>query len=341
MTFTLQAVATHELAFDRGTKQLRRIGALGLDGIDARVREALVGYLAGLEERSETDGRAAAAWWSAGAPDEIAALRDCSLAEFEAVTGRAMQRLFDATPGSASEGLLLFIRALRDGGDPVLGCLKLTLEELHRMRFSGAGDPARAIQPADLENVLPEPKQVLKAAMVPNPSGASDLRVVDDQLRDTANYWLRFLGAAPRPAEVDMTRMTAVAVEAALAEEPGIDPEQAARLVAKRLHEVGEGAVLVAPRDFVNAVATDASVDRQALWSSALARDAWLEDPHFALTPVAARRLRSTFDLGDGVRLSGPTHVLEPRVRRSRDVSGGWVLSIAVPEWPVPRRGRA
>ena len=343
MAFRLEAVAMHEIARENGAQQarLREIGAMDLEALDERVREALAKYVGGLELRDETTGRAVAAWWDGGAPAELGGLRTAAPDDFGAAARAATQRLVDISPGQASDGLMLFVRARRDEAGPVVACLKLELEELHRMRFAGAGggDPTAAIVPHDIDDLLPEAAKVLKAAMVPNPTGASDLRVVDDQLRDPASYWLRFLGAAPRPGEVDMTKSATAAVVSALTERTQWQPEQAAAVIAAELHELGTGADAIAPRRFVDAVATRAGVDEAGLWADAAAREPHLADPHYELTPGSARRLRTTYDLGEGIRLTGPTSALDQRMGVARRPAGGWEVTIRVAERPAPRRG--
>lgn len=331
MGLTLEAVAVHAMQRDNGAKQLVTIGAPDPNGLTARARQRFGDYLATIEQRNETTGKARAAWWKSGEPPaELAELQQCAIADFGTASEVAMKRLFDLTPGAASEGLALFVRARRESGDAVLGCVKLKFAELHDVRYSGSTDPLKAVEDVDVDHILPQADQVLKAALVPNPSGASDLRVMDDQLRDPASHWLLFLDANPRPTEVAISRVAAAALTAGLKSETKMDDREAAAVVAKRLDTVATAKEPVAVEDFAGQVAADAGVEPEKLWAAAVEEEPEVEEEHYELTPLAVQKLTATYRLGEGIELKGPARLLNQRVKFVEGPKGGWLLQLPV-----------
>ena len=191
MGVTLEALATHGLH----DAQVVEIGSIDLGAVDPAVRDDLIAYVVEIDELSELDGKAAPAWWRDGGapPDHLSDLADPG-ADFGQATTRAMRRLADVSPSNATNGLILFFRGKRDDGTALAGCAKVRFEPLERLWFTGRTTPLEAIERLNRSEVLKLPKDVLKATTIPNPSGNGELRVVDNQLRDPASYWL----AVPR-----------------------------------------------------------------------------------------------------------------------------------------------
>jgi hypothetical protein len=329
MALTLEAIALHAMKRKNGSKELVWIGVADPAKLTARTRERYTGYLERAALRTEIQGRARAAWWANGSPpQELERLSECSIPDFGAAGEAAMQRLFDKTPGAASEGLALFVRA-RDGTAPVLGCIKLELGAVHDVRYSGSIDPEKAVEDIDIEGVLPQADKVLKAALIPNPSGASDLRVLDDQLPDPASHWLQFLDANPRPTEAAISGTAAAALRAALTTETTLDDREAAAVVAERLEVVAQGTEPVTAEEFVVDVAEHAEAEPAALWAAAVKEEPEVANEHYEVVPRAAEKLTSTYALGHGIQLTGPTRELDRRVEFV-EASGGWLLRLPV-----------
>lgn len=249
-----------------------------------------------------------------------------------------MKRLALVTPANATDGLFVFVRA-RNGGGAFTGCIKLEFGSLERLWYTGKATPQDAIARIDWNDVLSLPKNVLKAAVIPNPTGNGDLRVVDNQLGDPASHWLKFLDAGARPREKTMTKVATAALTQALATTAQIAPAQADAFVADRLDQVAGATVSMAPKKFASEVAKAANVDPNALWKAAVKEDAAIQSPHYEVTPAGAGKLKSNYDLGDGIQLTGPTHVLERRVSFVLDGAGGYELRLPVPGPVEPRRG--
>jgi hypothetical protein len=330
VTLTLEAIAVHAMRRVNGSKELVTIGTADPASLTPRTQERFTDYVTRIGQLNEADGRARAAWWGdGGQPAELEQLADCPIGYFEQAAEAAMRRLFECTPGAASEGLALFVRARRDGEAPFVGCIKLRLADLHDVRYSGEVDPVKAVEDVDIEGILPKADQVLKAALIPNPSEQSDLRVMDDQLRDPASHWLEFLNANPRPTELAISRIATAALSAGLVAETTLDERGAAAIVADRLDAIVEDDESVDVRAFATRVAEQAEVEDKALWAAAVLEEPRVEGDHYELTPRAAKKLTSVYSLGYGIELRGPARTLDRRVEFVKG-DGGWLLQLAV-----------
>src|SRR5205809_374365 len=116
MALTLEAEAVHAMRRNNGSKELVTIGVVDPSKLTDRTSERFIAYIERIEQRTEAEGKARAAWWANDtAPSELERLVECELGKFGTAAEAAMKRLFDLTPGTGSEVLALFVRALRDG----------------------------------------------------------------------------------------------------------------------------------------------------------------------------------------------------------------------------------
>ena len=318
MTFEL--IALHRLTVARGNDAtVQPIGAADVSQLSLDAVDLLEAYVADLVARDEALGsRATSGWFDPDEPPEITALREArDLAAFEDASLEAMGRLATLARGNASSGVVLFL----SGGDGRLACFKLDPETLTRARIDPrAQRAAAAIGTAQLEDVLPEPRDVKKGALLPSPSGA-DARVVDHaRPGDPAGYWVQFLGvAAIRATAVATSLMTEA--EAALRRE-NVPAHRARALLTDRMEATAKGGEAVAPERFVRDLARDAGVDDAAAWEHVRGANHELAGPHAAVAPLVAKRLRRVVDLGGGVVLSGPAGEVDRRVEEGEDESG-------------------
>ena len=336
MGYTFEALAIHGI---RGGKRFD-VGQLDVGKLDPAVRDHLADYLDELDELSELDGKAAPGWWKTNGkpPAELDTLATCPLGGFAAAADSAMARLVLASPGNASDGLLMFVRAHANGGTAAFACLKLKFTAIEDLWYTGKANPQDAIDQLRFNDVLPKPKEVRKAAVSPNPSGTGDLRVVDNQLQDPADYWLDFLGAAARPTEKKMTKTAAAALTVALSKAAQMPPHAAAGLVSTELDKISAGGQAVKPATVTNNLAAVKNIDPGALWAAAKTESAELGNPHYELTPDGADEVFSTYDLGDRITLKGPSRLLDPKVDFKPDGQGGHLLTIPVPGPVTPTR---
>ncbi|HLI56679.1 MAG TPA: hypothetical protein VKY26_06535 [Actinomycetota bacterium] len=242
------------------------------------------------------------------------------------------------TPAQAKSGLVVFIRDAADDGNTTLLCLKMLLSQESFTRFLEAAEAADAITVDDITNILPSPEELKKGALIPHPTGTADLRVVDEQMRDAAEYWMRFLGARARPREPELAKLVAGTVLEALVSITH-DEEGARSAVAAELGSVVQGVENLSVRDFVQAVGVRAETDTLRLLNEVEARDQTLLQAETILTPIAARRVDTVIELDDGIKVRGPAWALDGRWRaRQRQNGTGWVLEIDSVRRPEPKR---
>jgi|GEM_PF-7051099 hypothetical protein len=326
-----EIVALHRLVVGQNTT-VDRIGATEPSAIDARARERLLDYHTNVLDRQEFDGSAVRAWWRNQGPGQaLDDLLTCPATEFGDRTFHAMQQLAQEAKGNAKSGLVVFTR-VRDGARASLACFKLELESLEEVGFRWqAGQPAeKALVPIDVADLLPHAKQLQKAAIYPGP-GTIEVWVVDDQLATPADYWMRFLGARANPGEKRRLAEVIALTEHTLTKDFGIaDP---APVIAQAVAMARERDQAVRPADFAREAAEAAGLASQMFIERASDREPATMDPQFSVTPLAARQTRTTYDLGGGVKLTGPRGVVEARVEVVPE-NGARYLKVRIADGP-------
>jgi hypothetical protein len=332
----IDLIALHRLTVAAGNPaNVEPIGALAGNGLSPDATDQLEGYVADLDGRNELEGsRATAGYFDPSQPNELAALRGAtSAAEFEQASLAAMQRLAQRTRANATSGVLLF---LRDGHGRLV-CLKLDPGPLTRTRIDRhAQAAATALDVAKLEDVLPEPRELKKGAVIPSPSGA-DVRVVDlVKPGDAAGYWVDFLGVSSIRASVTATDLVDASIAAL--ERQDVAPPLARALVATRWEATTQAPAPVPTGEFVRDLARDAGVDATRAWQDATAAKADLADPHAVVAPAIAKRLKRTIDLGGDVKVTGPAAQVDRRIEVGQDAQG-WFVKVRATRPPEYRTG--
>jgi hypothetical protein len=320
MPFTLDCFAVHNLLVRQG--RVEPIGAAEPSQLAPRVRDRLLGYLEHVADRGPSTGRATAAVWDDGAaPAALSALRTCAPSAFGPTSLAAMDRLLSTAGRNAKDGLVVFVRATDETDVTSLACLKLDLGEIEGVRWAPGQPVPQALQDVAVANLLPEARRLQKAAVIPSPDGAGDLRVVDAQGRATAGYWQRFLGASPLASEPDALHVLVDVSERALAD---LDVGGAQQAVSRVVALAAKRTQTTTTARFLRDLAREAGVTPARLIAAVDARQADLA-PDVTVTAGDAQRLRTTYDLGDGMTLTGPRGVLEEHLTIFTDGSGRYV----------------
>jgi hypothetical protein len=329
-----EVYAIHRLIVaEGGDVSVQEIGAAAAAKLPARNRQIFEAFLENMVEREEALGRAQSAWWVEDIPGELKALIECDVEDFDSRSREAMARLRTSTPGSAVGGLVVFVRVPQEGAAPQLLCLKLKLSDLSLERFTGALSAASAITVEDIKDVLPKAKHIKKAALIPHPAKASDLKVVDEQAEDAADYWLRFLGARVGVKEPDVGRLVALTALPVL-EEQGIPNGSA--LVAKELRRVAAAAKPETVRSVVKHLAEEAGAEPTDIWRKVVQREPKLRDAGVRMSPAAAQRVTTEITLEAGIRVSGLSTALEGRYEIvDNPDADGWILQVFTSEYPI------
>ncbi len=330
----LDLIALHRLTVARGTPAtVGPIGATTASRVTADAVQQLEGYIADLDRRDELEGSAATAgWFDPAQPNELAALRSArSAADFEQASRDAMDRLARLARGNATSGVVLFVREAGSGGR--LACFKLDPGPLTRTRVDPRARAAdTALDIAKLQDVLPEPRDLKKGALIPSPSGA-DVRVVDlTKAGDPAGYWVGFLGTVSIRAA--STASSLVAASIAALERENVPSPRARALVAARWEATASAPAPVTTHDFVRDLAQDASVDPARAWQHTTGASPDLAAPHAVVAPVIAKRLKRVVDLGDGVKITGPEALVDPRIEEGQDAQG-WFVKVRATRQPA------
>ena len=271
MTFTVpfDLVALHRMAVSSGNPAvIDPIGAAMGGDLSQDAVGQLEAYIADLDGRDELEGsKAAAGWFDPAEPDELADLRAAkSVADFRHASLDAMDRLARLARGNATSGVVLFVRETGQPGRLV--CLKLDPGSLTRTRLDhGARAAATAITIAKLEDVLPEPRDLKKGAVIPSPSGA-DVRVVDlTKTGDPAGYWVNFLGAISIRAAATASDLVTASIAAL--EREHVPSPRARELVAVRWEATATAPEPVGAEEFVRQLADEADVNPDSAWEHA------------------------------------------------------------------------
>jgi hypothetical protein len=335
MAHSLEVIAAHRLEVPKqGDVSVVYVGAAPATQLAPDAVNGLSEYVADLDGRDEIVGRATPAWWDSTKPPELDELETCAIGAFDDASRAAMERLRSRTPRTATSGVVLILRGERGGGQRFVAFLKMSPGPVSHTQFNPATPASQAITVANLQNVLPEPGDLRKAALLPNPTGPP-LRVVDLQGRDPAGYWLRFLGAADRPRQKAVAEMLFGAAVGAL-ESEGFERQDARALVATSLERVGVGEKPVAPRAFLDGVAAQADKDTRRVWEHAVEQQPALKSDHIDVAPVVVRKLTTEIDTGGGVSVRGPAAQLDRRVAIDQD-DEGWFVKVRATREPEPR----
>lgn len=320
------------LVAEGGVVSVEEIGAAAASELPERNREIFDAFLENMVERDEALGRAQSAWWVDGIPAELKALLESDTRHFDDRSREAMARLLNSTPGTAVGGLVVFVRVRLEDHDPQLLCLKLKLSDVSLERFTGALSATSAISVEDIKDVLPKAKDLKKAALIPHPDNAADLKVVDEQAHDAADYWLRFLGARVGVKEPDAGRLVALTVLPALKEE-GV--ANAPTIMGNELKRVAAASKPEPVRSIVKHLAEEAGVEPNKMWKKVIQREPKLRDAGFRVSPAAAQRVTTEIILEGGVRVTGLSTVLEGRYEIIENPEGdGWIVQILTAQYP-------
>jgi nucleoid associated protein NdpA len=332
----IEYIAAHRLEVPQeGDVAVLHVGAAEAAAFHADAVAELSGYVDYLDRLDDVVGRAQPAWWSNEMPAELSQLESCASADdFDAATREAMARLQTNTPRTASSGVVLFLRGERDDGQGFTGVLKMSPVAVDHAQYNPGRGPSEAITVAHLQNVLPNPSDLRKAAVMPNPAGLP-LRVIDLQVREPASYWLGFLGAAVAPRPKRTAKALFDTTVSALVDQD-VEPADARLLVAAGVEEAARAEEPVAPRQFVEEVATQAEKEPARAWSHAVSLDSQLTNAHVEVPPEVVEDLTTIIDLGGGLTLSGPASQVDPRVTTDMDADG-WYVKVRATQKPEPR----
>jgi hypothetical protein len=334
--FSLEVFAVHLLEIGGSPPVVAR-GSASRSELPAEAIERIERYVADIDARDEGLGNAVSVWWEGRQPAELAALGTCLAGDFGDAALDAVARLSGLAPATAASGVIVFVRGVRDGGTGAVAIFKMAPHALEVTQFDPAAAPADAITKEQLVNILPEPKELAKAAITPSPSTTAPLRVVDRVTRDEpADYWLRFLGAQQLPRQPRLVRMLLEAGQGAL-EAAGVEQHAAREVMARQVGALASQEAPIEPRVFLDRVAADAGRSTADLWQAATRSEPDLAKAHLQVTPTAAERLKTTFDLGAGIVLTGPVAAMSPpRVEIGQD-GGGWFVKVRTTAEPMPR----
>jgi hypothetical protein len=324
----LESIAVHRLiAGSPATAEY--IGAAEPNALEPLAMGRVQSYVDGMAHREEGQGRSQAAWWVNACPVHIAELLTCDVKDFDTATRAALDVLVFAARGKqVQSGLILFVRS-RDGKKRSLLCLKMQLEKEQLALFQEAETADRAIHVEDIANKIPVASDLKKGALIPHPRGGADLRVLDEQLEEPAEYWLEFLGARARRREPDTMKLTVVTTAAALREQ-GVTEPLAAKALGESLQATIDGGKLETPKAFVERVAERAGVPATPLWDLVSAQQSELTEPESAVGPDAAALQKTTIALGPNITVSGLSIYLDERYDWHPAPPGqeGWVLEV-------------
>jgi hypothetical protein len=329
---SLDLIALHGLR--AASSSVDRIGGVDAASLPEAVHERLLKYVTNVEERSALSGRATPGWWRNGtAPTDLGSMLTCGSRRFERLSEQAMDRLAGTTPPNAKDGLVVFLRTT-DNGVTALTCCKLEVLTYSDIRWNrSSGTAATALTPIEIDDLLPQANKLQKAARLPGLGGA-DLWIVDEQIVSTADYWLAFFEATRLPGENQRLRVVAQQTDRILRDDFSIPDAEAQVTHAIAVTAHSPSATL--PIDFARSAAVAAGLDPDpviARLKRSLPDE--LGDPRYTITPRAAGDARTTWDLGDGVKLTGPRAVLEGRVAVVEEDDGTY-LKVRATRSPTP-----
>ncbi len=324
----LESIAVHQMiGGSPATPQY--IGAASPEKLEPMAAARVQEYVDNLNRRREGQGRSQTAWWIDVCPAHITQLLTCGINDFDTATRSALDGLLAAAKGKqAQSGVILFVRS-RVGKTASLLCLKMYLESAKLARFQNAVSADRAIHVEDIDNVLPEAGALKKAALIPHPDGDGDLRVVDEQMEDVADYWLEFLGARSRRKEPQIAKLTVATAFDVLRQQNVAEPV-IGKAIAGSLQATIDGGRSETPKKLVERIAKKAGVPAKTLWEETAKRAPTIAEPDSSVGQEAAELLKTTITLGPGITVSGLSVALDARYDWHVAPPGqeGWVLQI-------------
>lgn len=337
MSMSLQDLAFGELRKEASGERYgtRLIGVADTDAMPAEARRFLEAHLTDVMERSEEYGQCQPGWWvDQRPPAEIAELLPEGQQDFAIAVTNALDRLRTATPGTASPGLLAFVRFVDE--QPFLAILKLDMSDRDLYQFASQAQAEGVIQYQQLLDVLPTSTSGLrKVALIPNPAGgASDLRVIDNEASEgTATYWLQFLGARVVPPAPKVVKALLAITRTVMSERAGQDEVQ--RGIARAVEEIGSTEPTT-PRRVVEHAAEEAGVEPDQVWEEVAARAGHLLPEQAVISSRSLERVVTEIQFHAGgqlVTVRGPAEALEGRFGWVPAVTG-FQLTIATDDVP-------
>jgi len=293
------------------------------DGVLAKRIDEYISNLAG---RNESGGAAQSAWWTHAEPEMLRGLMADPLDDFEARANEGVEGLANVVHPNARSGVIVLARA-EDNGSPSLAILKLLLSDQQLARFDDEATGDDPIVEALISNVLPKPSEVKKGALLPHPDAAADARVLDEQLHEAADYWLKWLGLTARPKEPGLARLAITTVRSVVSQLSS--EHQADDAIAEALSAKSAGTAPVSVKDFSAEVAKNAEVDENDVWQKMTQKEPGLMGPHLEVTPEALSRAEIIITLDEEVTVRGPARALAGRYRiRAATGVDGWVTEL-------------
>lgn len=247
--------------------------------------------------------------------------------------------LYDASPRSASPGLLLVLWFTVENDErPFLGLFKLDPGQRDQVVLErDKGQILLRLAVEHIELALPNPEdQVLKWALIPHPAQApvTDLKIRDEQQTgaDPAIYFSSFLGCRPRPTAKQQVRNLFKAIE---------DYGSAFHSGQKWEARVGQLVTKLAGQPSVTSEVVIESVKAAKVFSG-FQEDAFKERLRAAqegtlrVDPQALEGMKIRYDFPSGIILQGPAAAVTQLVE-IRKVAGGWEFCVRTPEYPEKR----
>lgn len=322
----IKTVSFHRLVVEKSAKPtIEHRGTVVSPRAEGQLATRIGQYIGDLVKRNESGGAAQSAWWDTTRPAFVQQLLQGPVTEFGQRAKDAASLLAEVTPPTARSGLIVLARD-KEGPTGSMVALKLVLSDEQLARFDENASGDDTIVEERISNVLPKPSDVKKGALVPHPDGRADARVVDEQLRDPAGYWLKWLGLTARPREPVLAKLTVATVRLVVAELTGSDAK-AGQAVAAALQAGTAQTKAVSPKAFSKVAATNAELSPARVWAAATEREPTLGEQRLAVTPAALNRVELVIQLDDGVVVRGPAHALAGRYR-IRTAGQQWVTEI-------------
>jgi hypothetical protein len=332
------AFSFHELIISKDEEVHAKFGqAANLEALSQRAREVIDSFQTNVQKRSEGQGKAQSAWWDNGQPpSEIAALLSCPAADFLENSKVPMNRLLSFVKKNAKSGVIVFVR-LCELEQCSLLCLKMELVKVSVAHLNLDPAASSAITVEDINDALPKADTLKKAALIPHPDGAADLRIVDDQLHEPADYWMKFLGARARPREPEIAKLAAVTLLTVAS--PSVP--NAAALIAAELRQIEASEDSVSVRNFVHHVEVASNVTEGTFLQKMVQQEAELGSESAVVSPKAASLVQTVITLSGGVKITGSFAALEGRYEpKVAEDGNGWVLQISSATEPRVSRRR-
>jgi hypothetical protein len=229
--------------------------------------------------------------------------------------------LHQVSPANATRGLLIVVQfSPEDRADKYLALLKLDPGDRDVLRLEERqGQVILDLAVEHIKLALPDPRGVLKWALLPHPS----LPGVGAKLKDrqstgieAAVYFIKYLGAGVRPRDnVAVNALVAGTKSYLEARHPTPKMRAALPAVIKEFTDRLQRSEMITPRivaDIVSETAGLPDVDADEL-AAALEEKKATEIK--LTTPAALPNQTVTYELNNGIKISGKSSVMESQVR--------------------------